>query len=135
MVTVIEIPRKEDGIIRRIDGNILLYGRRKVGKTYLVKKKMRYDVYMLVKRGGSIHMEGGALREVDSYSQFKEMLESIIKEGKTAVVDEFQRLPDDFLDFISALDGPGRLVLTGSSFHLLRRSFLRGLRFSVCFPR
>lgn len=123
MVTVISVPRKEVGLARRIDGNLLIYGRRKVGKTYLIKNYLDYTVYMTVKRGGGIHIEGMPLKELDDYNQFKDILTGLIGEGKTVVIDEFQRLPDEFLDFLSILDEGGRLILSGSSFHLVKRVF------------
>ena len=42
------IQRKEAGEIAEAPGWLLVFGRRKVGKTFLVKNTLRWDVYFSV---------------------------------------------------------------------------------------
>ncbi|PIV70295.1 MAG: ATPase [Euryarchaeota archaeon CG01_land_8_20_14_3_00_38_12] len=120
VITIISVDRKEVGNAKKIQGYLLIYGRRKVGKTYLVKNFLGYDVYFLVKRGGGILAEGVPLSKIDSFDQFIELTKSLLKDGKTVVVDEFQRLPGEFLDYVQSFHPHGRLILTGSSFHIVK---------------
>ncbi len=119
MVTTV-IQREEAALGRKTKNNLLVYGRRKVGKTFLVKEFLEYDIYVLIKRGGGYHIEGGPLRTLDSYHQFQELLSAWLAEGKCVAIDEFQRLPKDFLDILQTLPTKGRLILTGSSFRLVK---------------
>jgi hypothetical protein len=118
MVVTIIIERYEAGLARRASGNLLVYGRRKVGKTYLVRNFIKYDIYVLVNRGGGIYIEGGPFENLDSYDQFLGLLTSWIADGKTVIVDEFQRLPKAFIDRLQTIKYNGRIILTGSSFHV-----------------
>ena len=79
-----------------VERRVLVYGRRKVGKSFFVKRFTKWDAYFHVKRSGGI-LELDSLREID-YSYLKDY---ILKEkDKRIVVDEFHRLPEDFLDFL-----------------------------------
>ncbi len=120
MVTVISITRKHTERLNNLSGHLLIYGRRKVGKTYLVKNFLDHDIYYIVKRGGGIISEKGVIKPVKTYEGFIENLRANLDRGKTIVVDEFQRLPDDFLDHVQSFGDNGRLILTGSSFHIIK---------------
>ena len=125
MVTVITIimvtiKRAEVNIARKAAGDLLIYGRRKVGKTFLVQNFLSPDIYVLVKRGGGFYIEGASMDNLDSYEQFKQFFRSWKEEGKTVAIDEFQRLPDEFLDLMQTLKGHGKIILTGSSFHVIK---------------
>ncbi len=132
MVTVIVVTRENADKLNQLSNYTLIYGRRKVGKTFLVKNFLEYDHYAIVKRGGGMIVEDDPLRNIDSFDVFLEYLKSKISEGKTMVIDEFQRLPEDFLDHVQSFHPDGRLILTGSSFHVMKdilsaRSPLLGL--------
>ncbi len=120
VVTVIEVTRKHTSKLNELSNYTLIYGRRKVGKTFLVKNFIDHDLYYIVKRGGGIIAEGDSIKNIESFELFLEILRSELKSGKTAVVDEFQRLPEEFLDHIQSFHPEGRLILTGSSFHVMK---------------
>lgn len=120
MAITMMIPRSEATIARRAGRHLLIYGRRKVGKTFLVRNFLKHDVYVLVRRGGGFYIEGVPLAGVESYDQFLGLLRGWLAEGKRVVVDEFQRLPGDFLDTLQTFEPKGQLILTGSSFHIVR---------------
>ncbi len=119
VVTVIIVTRKHTDKLNKQPNYVLIYGRRKVGKTYLVKQFLDYDIYFIVKRGGGI-IEGDSVRSIDSFETFLEIVKSHLKGGKTIVIDEFQRLPDEFLDYVQSFHPEGKLILTGSSFHVMK---------------
>jgi predicted AAA+ superfamily ATPase len=132
MVTVTPVTRKEVQTVRRAKGWVLLHGRRKTGKTFLVRNFIPHDLYILVKRGGGALLVGGPLERMDDYGQVEDIIFRSLDEGKTVVVDEFQRLPADFSEILQLRQGKGRLILLGSSMHvsrdlLSRKSPLLGL--------
>ena len=120
MVTLITVPRKEVKSVRDSKGWTLIYGRRKVGKTYLVRNFIKHDLYILVKRGGGALITGGPLKRTEDYDQVTEIVINELKNNKTVVVDEFQRLPGDFMDSLQMCYPKGKLSLLGSSMHVAR---------------
>ncbi|MEW5936977.1 MAG: AAA family ATPase [Candidatus Thermoplasmatota archaeon] len=132
MVTETTITRREVERARTSKGWLLIYGRRKVGKTFLVRNFIEHDLYVLVKRGGGALFDGGPLERTDDYGQVMEIIFNALKEGKTVAVDEFQRLPEEFAESLQMHYPDGRLLLLGSSMHvardmLSRRSPLLGI--------
>lgn len=120
MVTLITVPRKEVKNVKKLKGWILIYGRRKVGKTFLVRNFIKHDVYILVKRGGGALITGEPLKRTDDYNQVTEIVINELKNDKVVVVDEFQRLPEDFIDSLQMCYPNGKLILLGSSMHVAR---------------
>lgn len=114
------IDRTECDSLKKLPGYVLLYGRRKTGKTFLLRELLSFDVYALVKRGGGIHIEGAPVTRVTELNQFYELLGELLSTGKKVVVDEFQRLPTEFLDNVQIYHPRGKLVLCGSSTHVAR---------------
>ncbi|MEW6063008.1 MAG: AAA family ATPase [Nanoarchaeota archaeon] len=110
------ILRKEAKQIRNINKWILLYGRRKTGKTFLVKNFLKYDEYFYVKRDRTIINS----KEL-SYQTFLELLKEYLKSNKTVVVDEFHRLGADFLDILHAIGSGGKLILISSTLNLSKK--------------
>jgi len=113
-------------------GWVLLYGRRKVGKTFLVRNFIRPKLYVLVKRGGGAIFDGGPLKRTDDYGQVMDIVVDALGKGEPVAVDEFHRLPGDFLDHLQMVHPKGRLILLGSAMHVARdvmsrRSPLLGL--------
>ncbi len=132
MVTLITVPRKDVEKVKSAKGWILIHGRRKVGKTFIVKNFIKYDIYVLVKRGGGALFEGGPLERTDNYDQVVEIILKGLEQGKTVVVDEFQRLSEEFIDSLQMYYPKGKLILLGSSMHVSkditsRKSPLLGL--------
>ncbi len=120
-------------------GWLMLYGRRKTGKTFYVRERGSYDKYYIVSRGRSvIDVVGG---EVYSVDEFLRIFRSILLTEKI-VIDEFHRLGREFVDMLQALAGRGKLILLTSAMHLLTyviRQPLTGLtelkRISLIDPR
>ncbi len=121
MAITMKVERKEINIARRSPGRLLIYGRRKVGKTFLAKNYLDHDIFIYVKRGGGFYIEGGSVSNIDSYQQFNEMLKLWIDVDKKILIDEFQRLPEEFLDMLQFIGDRGSIILTGSSFHTIRK--------------
>lgn len=94
----------------------MLYGRRKTGKTFLVKNFVKSDKYFFVKRDRTIINE-----KAISYETFTELLKGYINDNKTIVIDEFHRLGDDFLDFLHSVGRGGKLILLSSTLYLSKK--------------
>ena len=126
------IKRKEEKKLRDSKGWILVYGRRKVGKSFLIKRAIKWDLYITITRSRDaiVESEGDVLRV--ELSEGVKRAVKYLKEDKTVVIDEFQRLPEFLWDEIALLHPSGRLILAGSSHGIVkkvldRRSPLLGL--------
>ncbi len=113
---MIIIKRRESETINESEKWILLYGRRKTGKTFLVKNFVKFDEYFFIKRDRTI-INGKSI----SYETFEELLKEYAKSNKIIVIDEFHRLGDDFLDFLHSLGRGGKLILVSSTLHLSKK--------------
>ncbi len=125
----ITIPRSEAALLKG-DGWFLVFGRRKTGKTFMIRRMLDYDHYFFVMKGGVVAHES----ELLAYPVFRERLAGLLREPVTVVIDEFQRMPADFLDYLHFLSPESRakLILVGSSLSVARmvlskRSPLLGL--------
>lgn len=121
-MTVI-IPRRElDSVLKGFRW-LLLYGRRKTGKTFYVRERADYDRYFVVARNRALI----DLCSGESYSQdeFRKMLPLMLR-GERVVVDEFHRLDEPVLSTIQALSGTGNLLLITSTMHYFREVVGRG---------
>jgi len=121
------IPRSEKKEIEESRGWVLLFGRRKTGKTFLVRNMLKYDLYFFVGRGRKIFLEEDGKIGSLPYDVFMERLRHLMGENVVIVIDEFQRLPDDFLDFLHYMKSKSRskLILVGSSIQVSRRILSR----------
>lgn len=114
----IVIKRREIGMIGRTWG--LVYGRRKIGKTFMLRNFFRWDYYISVGREGSFWLDGG---EIDRLSDIDSLVEFILKalnKGKTVVLDEFQRLSAEVIERLTIAHPRGILLLSGSSMAVIR---------------
>ena len=98
---------------------LLIYGRRKTGKSFLVETFTKYDDYFFIKRDRSVISKKDDT--LLSYETFLEVLRRGIADGKTIVVDEFHRLGDDFFDFMHASKKQGKIVLISSTLFLSKK--------------
>ncbi len=103
------------GSIDMLPGWALVYGRRKVGKTYILENYVSHDVYMAVRLDGSIWIRGMDLDHLGAVGDVPRIVNRLLKEGNTVVIDEFQRLPMWVLEDIARSHPSGRLILSGSS--------------------
>jgi len=121
---IIEITRRECGWLRSTEGWLLVYGRRKTGKTWLLRRCLDWDLYATVTRMGECVVDTGDSLSVVSLGECVKVILGRLRGGGSAVVlDEFQRLPERYWDLIAASSGvgEGRLVLCGSSLGISRR--------------
>lgn len=95
---------------RSLGSWVIIYGRRKTGKTFFVKKFLKWDEYYLVTRDGRIFDEN--FNEV-SYEVLKDRMKR--EKERLFVIDEFHRLPNDFLDFLQMLDERMKIILVTST--------------------
>ena len=106
----------DENEMKKLKPPLLVYGRRKTGKTFLVKALFRDSYYFFVKRDRSIYFENR--NEVINYREMIRIMEEF--KEKTMIVDEFHRLPEDFLDWLHA-KSPTNLVLITSTLHLAKK--------------
>ncbi len=111
----IKLRRTISGSIDTLPGWALVYGRRKVGKTYILENYVSHDVYMGVRLDGSIWIRGMDIGHIGEIAELPQMVSRLLKEGRTVVIDEFQRLPMWVLEDIARAHPSGRLILSGSS--------------------
>lgn len=117
----IKIPRSEAETIK--DSWVMIYGRRKIGKTFMIKNFVKWDYYFLVGQAGTIWCEGAPVKKFSILDDFSEFLIESLREGKSVVVDEFQRLPLEVLERISTIHPFGQLILSGSSMAIVKKIF------------
>lgn len=96
---------------------VLVYGRRKTGKTYFVKNHAKYDKYFFVSRSRDIFIDRNRI----AFDTFLREVINDLEEGKSIVVDEFQRLPDEFMDRLHSIGIKGRLILISSTLKLMEK--------------
>ena len=115
------IERIEVDEIKKIKKWLLIYGRRKTGKTFLVENFLKFDEYLFVKRDRTIFSKKDQ-KEI-TYETLTSLLERGLSNGNTIVIDEFHRLGDDFLDFIQYTNKKGKLILISSTLFLSKKMF------------
>lgn len=102
---------KEIEKLKKLNQPLLVYGRRKTGKTHLIKSFFPDLPYFFVKRDGGIFHE--KRKETINY---KELIR-IIEESKTKIIiDEFHRLPDEFLDYLHMKSFKHIILVTSTLF-------------------
>lgn len=122
------IDRWEGPWLRNERAWTLVYGRRKTGKTFLLKRYVHWDAYYTVGRSGYGVLESrGGGSELKPYREGLKTTLDTLRNGGTVVIDEFQRLPEWAWDLVSAARGwgRGRLILCGSSTGIASRVFDR----------
>ena len=115
------IERYEVEEIKKIKKWLLIFGRRKTGKTFLVENFLTYDDYFFVKRDRSIISKKD--RKEITYDTFTTLIERELSNGKTIVIDEFHRLDESFFDFIHYIEKNGKLILISSTLYLSKKMF------------
>jgi len=118
------VKRREESI-RGLRGWILVYGRRKTGKTFLLRRVFNGAHYFVITRSGYVVSgdEGGA-----SYLSVEDAVRqagALLKKGETVVLDEFQRLPGKFWEALALHHPNGKLIASGSSLGVLKKVFDR----------
>jgi hypothetical protein len=121
----LNIDRREEEEVKKLKGWIMVYGRRKTGKTYMLRKVFREAQYFMITRAGYvIHEEGGRY----TYVNVKEAISrvgSLLDNGETVIIDEFQRLPEFLWEELALHHPKGKLIVSGSSLGMLSKVFDR----------
>ena len=120
----IDIQRKEEKNISASRGWTLVYGRRKVGKTYMLKKSINWNAYMLALKSGQVLSEirDGSVKISNSADAVNDAVSMLRSEG-TIIMDEFQRLSEQDWSVLALAHPHGRLIASGSSFGMLNKVF------------
>lgn len=116
-----KIKRYEAKTIQNLNGWIVIYGRRKVGKTFLIKNFLKYDSYFLIRRDRKIITEKYDIKEINDINLFKEIIKGLLKKNKTVIIDEFQRLPEFIFEEIAQLHPKRKIILSGSSLRFIEK--------------
>jgi hypothetical protein len=122
MVNIV-VTRKEANEISSNPGWALVFGRRKVGKTFMMLNFVPHDAYFHVRSDRSVTAKGIDLDVIPDFATFSKLATGLLRSGKTVVVDEFQRLPSNSLEDMTAIHPSGRLILTGSSMRVTNELF------------
>ncbi|MCS7369152.1 MAG: AAA family ATPase [archaeon GBS-70-058] len=122
---ILNINRREEEEVRKLKGWIMVYGRRKTGKTYMLRKVFRNAQYFMITRAGYIIHEEE--REY-TYMNVKEAISrvgSLLDNDETVIIDEFQRLPEFLWEEIALHHPNGKLIASGSSLGIISKVFNR----------
>lgn len=95
----------------------LVYGRRKTGKSFFVKNFIGWDKYFFIGRSGEIFEEDDKI----SYDVFVRAVFDSLRENKTVVVDEIQRLPQEFYDRLHKSGVTGGLIAVSSTLWVAKK--------------
>ncbi|MGC8932762.1 MAG: ATP-binding protein [Candidatus Methanodesulfokora sp.] len=95
---------------------VLVYGRRKVGKSYFIKNFVEHDIYYFIGRSGNIIADDSTL----SYETFARESIQRLEGNEVVVVDELQRLPKEFFDLLHSRGVKGRLIAISSTLWLTK---------------
>ena len=102
--------------LKKIMPPILFYGRRKTGKTFLVKSFYRDAEYFFVKRNRTIFWENR--KTTLNYDELIKIMDVALKD-RLIIIDEFHRLPEDFLDYLHVRQ-PDNIILVTSTLYLVK---------------
>ena len=118
MMIIVIIKRPEIKYIQDLKKWILIYGRRKTGKTFIVENFIQSDDYLFVNRNSTIFSK--KMNKTIDISALEILITNI---KGTLVIDEFQRLNDSFLDFLQRVEQKGRLILLSSTLFMAKKIF------------
>ena len=113
------IERGESDKIREESIWLLIYGRRKTGKTFLLRHLCGFTHYYLVKKDLSIFAPEKTISKKELLRECKRLLLG----NKSVVIDEFQRLKESDIEELTTLHPKGRLILCGSSMRIVKKIF------------
>ena len=110
---MIIITRPElDRVLER--NKILLFGRRKTGKTFYSRYKKQGWEYYIFTRGGNV-LEWSTKETLDMRTFMR-----TVSHKNSVIVDEFHRAPEEFFSFVQAGGLPENTVLITSTMHYYR---------------
>ncbi|MEM2136810.1 MAG: hypothetical protein QXI93_02505 [Candidatus Methanomethylicia archaeon] len=88
---------------RNVGRWVLVYGRRKTGKSYFIRNSVKWDWYYFVGRSGDIFIDD----EKINYETFRREVLQRLENGEIEVIDEVQRLPSEFFDLLHKIGVKG----------------------------
>jgi len=106
---------------------LLVYGRRKTGKTFLLRRCVNWDMYVTITKTRTCIVEYNGRVEFQDLRPCLDSALGLLARNEVVVIDEFQRLPEEYWDLIGLKhhDVAGRLILCGSSLGIARKVFDR----------
>ncbi|HID41091.1 MAG TPA: ATP-binding protein [Pyrodictium sp.] len=114
-------------LAERSGGWLLVYGRRKTGKTWLLRRCVEWSLYATVARSGEcILEEPGGGRRIAGLGECMDAVVDGLRRGRgTVVIDEFQRLPERYWDLLAVAgqEAEAGLIACGSSLGIATRVF------------
>lgn len=113
------IKRQESEDVKKERSWLMIYGRRKTGKTFLLRHLCTFNKYYLVKKDLSILSEN----KIKTAAELVKEVNDLLKQNKSVVIDEFQRLDESILEEIVQEHPKGRLILSGSSLRVTKKVF------------
>src|SRR3989338_2898482 len=113
------IARAEARLVAQEKHWLLLYGRGKGGKTFLLRTLCKLEHYYVVKKDLEVISEKGVI----SVAIMIEEVKKLLSENRTAVIDEFQRLDETVLEELTLIHPRGKLILSGSSLRIIKKIF------------
>ena len=126
------IERREKSV-RNLRGWILIYGRIKTGKTFLLRRIFKDAHYFAVTKAGYIIFEEKGEATCINVKEAVSRIGSLLRRGETVILDEFQRLSNRFLNEIAANHPSGKLIASTSSLGIAKKIFGRKNPFSGLF--
>jgi len=87
----------------------------------MLKNFIDWDIFILIGREGTIWVDGLPIRKFNTIGEMLDLMISNLQDGKTIVLDEFQRLPFEILERIGSVHPKGKLILSGSSMSVVSR--------------
>ena len=98
---------------------LLIYGRRKTGKTFYIREKARYNKYFIVTKSKTvIELQSG---EELNQEGFRRLLPLLLETEERIIIDEFHRLNEPFFSMLQAMSGRGKITLITSTLHYFRK--------------
>ncbi len=78
-----------------------MYGRRKTGKTWLLRRCIDWDVYATVTSTGECIVDSVKGSRILGLEECMNEVVGLLRKGDTVVLDEFQRLPQCYWDYLA----------------------------------
>ncbi|MCD6143426.1 MAG: ATP-binding protein [Thermococcus sp.] len=98
---------------------LLIYGRRKTGKTFYIREKARYNKYFIVTKSKTvIELQSG---EELNQEEFRRLLPLLLETEERIIIDEFHRLNEPFFSMLQGMSGQGKITLITSTLHYFRK--------------
>ncbi len=112
-IKIDKIRRNHEFKIANSPDSIMVFGRRKVGKTFFVRNFLDFDKYFFVGKNNVVFDENN---DTLNYDSFFTVFKALAAE-KVLVIDEFHRLPEYFLDYLH-FKKPKKVILLTSTLWL-----------------